>query len=184
MYISDKLRESNIAEYLLYMWQVEDLIRANGLDIDRLSTGYLSQFGTEGEQKARLVGWYEELINMMREEVVEKSGHLQINKNIIIMLTDLHLRLLRTPKFADYSSAYYRILPFIVELRAKNRQGCGEEKDEVETCLDALYGLLLLHLQGKKVSSETELALAEVSKFVALLSDYYKKEKRGELDFD
>ena len=121
---------------------------------------------------------------MMREEGVEKSGHLQINKNIIIMLTDLHLRLLRTPKFADYSSAYYRILPFIVELRAKNRQGGGEEKDEIETCLDALYGLLLLHLQGKKVSSETELALAEVSKFVALLSDYYKKEKRGELDFD
>lgn len=184
MYISDKLRESSIAEYLLYMWQVEDLIRANGLDIDRLSAGYLSQFGTEGEQKDRLVGWYEELINMMREEGVEKSGHLQINKNIIIMLTDLHLRLLRTPKFADCSSAYYRVLPFIVELRAKNRQGGGEEKDEVETCLDALYGLLLLHLQGKKVSSETELALAEVSKFVALLSDYYKKEKAGELDFD
>ncbi|MBR3455781.1 MAG: DUF4924 family protein [Bacteroidaceae bacterium] len=184
MYISERLRENNIAEYLLYMWQVEDIIRANGLDIERLREGYLSQFGAEGKQKEQLEGWYEQLIAMMREEGVEKKGHLQINKNIIIMLTDLHLRLLRTPKFADYSAAYYHILPFIVELRAKNRQGGEEEKDEMETCLDALYGLMLLHLQGKKVSGDTELALAEVAKFMALLSNYYKKEKAGELDFD
>ena len=184
MYISEKLKDSSIAEYLLYMWHVEDIIRANGLDIERLEANYLSQFGLEGEQKARLLGWYESLIEMMREEGVTEKGHLQVNKNIVIMLTDLHLRLLRVPKFSVYSSVYYRVLPFIVELRAKNRLGGGEEKDEVETCLDALYGLMLLHLQGKKVSGDTELALAEVSKFLALLSDYYKKEKNGELDFD
>ena len=28
MYIAQELRKSNIAEYLLYMWQVEDTIRA------------------------------------------------------------------------------------------------------------------------------------------------------------
>lgn len=184
MYISEKLKESSIVEYLLYMWQVEDIIRANGLDIDRLTSGYLSQFEVDDEARERLVGWYEQLISMMREEGVEKHGHLQINKNIVIMLTDLHLRLLRTPKFSTYSSAYYHILPFIVELRAKNRQNGGEEKCEIETCLDALYGLMLLHLQGKEVSGGTELALAEVSKFMALLSGYYKKEKNGELDFD
>lgn len=184
MYISEKIRENSIAEYLLYMWQVENIIRANDLNIDKLSAGYLSQFQVEGEEKERLIGWYDQLIGMMHEEGVEQQGHLQINKNIVIMLTDLHLRLLRTPKFADYSSAYYHILPFIVELRAKNRQGGGEEKDEIETCLEALYGLMLLHLQGKDVSGSTELALAEVAKFMALLSDYYKKEKNGELDFD
>ena len=32
---SAKKRE-NIAEYLLYMWQIEDLIRAFGLDTDRI----------------------------------------------------------------------------------------------------------------------------------------------------
>ena len=36
MIIAKKLKEQNIAEYLIYMWQVEDLIRANGCDIDRL----------------------------------------------------------------------------------------------------------------------------------------------------
>ncbi|MBR2242341.1 MAG: DUF4924 family protein, partial [Prevotella sp.] len=28
MYIAKELRKKNIAEYLLYMWQVEDLLRA------------------------------------------------------------------------------------------------------------------------------------------------------------
>lgn len=32
---SAKKRE-NIAEYVLYMWQIEDLIRAYGLDIDKI----------------------------------------------------------------------------------------------------------------------------------------------------
>ena len=34
---SVKKRE-NIAEYLLYMWQIEDIIRAYGLDPDRIQS--------------------------------------------------------------------------------------------------------------------------------------------------
>ena len=33
MFISKQLKENNIAEYLIYMWQVEDMIRANGCDL-------------------------------------------------------------------------------------------------------------------------------------------------------
>lgn len=36
MKIAQQLKEKNIAEYLIYMWQVEDLLRANGCDIDRI----------------------------------------------------------------------------------------------------------------------------------------------------
>ena len=31
MFTAEQLRKQNIAEYLLYMWQIEDLIRANAL---------------------------------------------------------------------------------------------------------------------------------------------------------
>ena len=34
MIIARRKRKENIAEYLLYMWQVEDLIRANNFDMD------------------------------------------------------------------------------------------------------------------------------------------------------
>ena len=34
MIIAQQKRKENIAEYLLYLWQVEDLLRACHLDID------------------------------------------------------------------------------------------------------------------------------------------------------
>ena len=117
MYISQQLKQQNIAEYLLYMWQIEDLIRANGFDMEKIRKSVIEPYPIAEEQKKALAVWYEDLINMMHDEGVMEKGHLQINKNIIIWLTDLHLRLLRSPKFPYYSAAYYKALPFIVELR-------------------------------------------------------------------
>ena len=36
MLVAEKLRQENIAEYLLYMWQVEDLIRTCKFDLDTI----------------------------------------------------------------------------------------------------------------------------------------------------
>jgi len=41
---------------------------------------------------------------------------------------------------------------------------------------------MLLKLQKREVSRETAAAVAEISRFIALLAAYYKKEKNGELD--
>ena len=144
MYISQQFKKKNIAEYLLYMWQVEDLIRANGCDMGKIRKNIIEPYPATDEQKQELARWYEDLINMMQQEGVMEKGHLQINKNVIVWLTDLHLRLLRSPKFPYYTAAYYKVLPFIVELRAK-----GGDKDvpELETCFDAMYGVLMLKLQ-------------------------------------
>ena len=181
MYISQQLKQQNIAEYLLYMWQIEDLIRANGFDMEKIRKSVIEPYPIAEEQKKALAVWYEDLINMMHDEGVMEKGHLQINKNIIIWLTDLHLRLLRSPKFPYYSAAYYKALPFIVELRAK---GASKEVPEIETCFNALYGVLMLKLQHKEISEETQNALKVIGDFLALLSDYYVKDKKGDLDLD
>lgn len=178
---SEKKRE-NIAEYLLYMWQIEDLIRANGLDIDRIQSSIIDQYkDLSPEKKKEMREWYESLIDMMRREGVAEKGHLQLNKNVIIALDDLHRRLLADPKYASYSAQFYHTLPIIVELRAK----AGDNKaDEIETCFNALYGILMLRLQGKEISQETMQAAAQISKFLALLSHYYKKDYNNELFHD
>ena len=182
MYISQQLKKKSIVEYLLYMWQVEDLIRANGLDMENIRRNIISPYTSLDEgQKHELEQWYENLIRMMRDENVVKTGHLQININMIEWLTDLHLRLLRSPKFSYYSAAYYKALPFIVELRAK---GASKEVPEIETCFNALYGVLMLKLQHKEISEETQNALKVIGDFLALLSDYYVKDKKGDLDLD
>lgn len=179
MITASQKKRDNIAEYLLYMWQIEDLIRANNLDIDKIQSNIIDNYKNISEdERKQMREWYESLIDMMRREDVKDKGHIQLNKNVIIALDDLHRRLLADPKFASYSAQYYHTLPIIVELRAK----AGDNKaDEIETCFNALYGILMLKLQGKDISPETLQAASQISKFLGLLSHYYKLDFNNEL---
>ena len=180
MYISRQLKQENIAEYLLYMWQVEDLIRANHFDLAEIRKMIIDPYPISDEQKSELEQWYSDLIAMMQQENVCEKGHLQINKNVAASLYELHLQLLKSPKHPFYSAAYYRALPFIVELRGK---GCAKDESEIENCFDAMYGLMMLKLQGKPVSKETAHAMECIAKLLGMLSEYYKKDKIGEVEF-
>lgn len=171
MKLTQQLKEKNIAEYLLYMWQVEDLLRANGCDMEQMERNILSQYAEE--ERPALREWYGNLAEMMRMEDVTERGHLQINRNIILDLTELHARLLASAEHPFYHAAYFKALPFIVELRQKSGK---KEEPELETCFEALYGLLLLRLQKKEISKETTEAMAAVSGFIAQLAQLYKVE--------
>lgn len=179
MLIAKKLKEDNIAEYLLYMWQVEDLIRANELDIDKIDEQIISRFDQPDNIKNEIREWYENLIEMMRRENLTEQGHLIINKNVISELTELHHLLLKSPKETDYSDTYYKTLPFIVELRSKY---ADKNIPELETCFAALYGYLLMRLQKREISGETQAALSQVSSFLRILSQKYKEDRAGNLD--
>ncbi|MCM1033314.1 MAG: DUF4924 family protein [Odoribacter sp.] len=170
MYIASQKRKENIAEYLLYMWQVEDLIRANDLDIDKIKKNVIDRYKLDSARRKEMTEWYESLIDMMRRESVEEKGHLQLNKNVIIQLVDLHNALLKDPRFGNYTKEFYASLPYIVELRAKSGD---DPKGEVETCFNALYGMLMLRLRSKEVTPETQNAIKHISRFIALLSNYY-----------
>lgn len=172
-------KKENIAEYLLYMWQIEDLIRAFGLDLDRIKANIVDKYtGLTDKEKKDMTEWYESLIDMMRREGVAETGHIQLNKNVILTLTDLHNRLMQDSRFSDYNAQYYKTLPYIVEIRSK--AGCNK-KGEIESCFDALYGLLLLRLQKKEVSEETSLATKQISSYLSMLAGYYKKDYNDEL---
>ena len=142
MYIANELRKTNIAEYLLYMWQMEDTVRAFDCSLQR---------------------------------------HLQINKVTMQMLIELHSQLLQSSKFPFYNTAYYKVLPFIVELR---NRGANKEENEIETCFNSLYGVMLLRLQKKNISPDTAHAVKEITTFIGMLSDYYKKDKEEGLKFE
>ena len=181
MIIAQQKRKENICEYLLYMWQVEDLIRANHFDMEQIRQHVVSRYQQPDEVKEKIAVWYEELIDMMRSEGVMESGHIQLNKNVIISLTDLHLRLLKSPKEMVYGATYYKTLPYIVQLRAKSG---GTEVPEIETCFTALYGYLMLRMQGKEVSSETMEAIRQISSLLAMLAEKYRADMSGELELE
>ena len=179
MLIAQAKRKENIAEYLLYMWQVEDMIRANHFDIEEIDKNIISRFNLDDKSSKETREWYENLLKMMELEHVKEKGHLQINKNVIIRLTDLHLQLMKSPKYPQYGAQFYQALPYIVELRSKASK--DEQVGELETCFNALYGILLLRLQGKEISEATQKAIAQISYFIGLLAAYYKKDEENPL---
>ena len=181
MFVSRELRKKNIAEYLLYMWQVEDLLRANELSLDKVKTNIVEPYALPDEQSGELLQWYADLIDMMHQEDVNEKRHLQIIRNVIIKLSDLHMRLLKSPKVPFYSAAYYKALPFIVEFRTKSE---GREKNELENCFDALYMLWMMKLQKREINEETLKAAAEIGKFISMLSLYFKEDEEGKLDLE
>lgn len=178
MVIASKKRKENIAEYILYMWQVEDLIRANHLNIAEIRQNIIDRFALTEQQRHDMEEWYESLIDMMRSEGVTEYGHLQINNNMLNQLVQLHQILLKDPAFPEYTAEFYRTLPFIVELRGK----AGDYKvGEIETCFTALYGMLIMKLQHKELSEETKHAIVQISKFISILSKYFHLDEADKL---
>lgn len=202
MFIAKKLRKESIAEYLLYMWQIEDTIRAMGCSLPLIRKAYISKFTDyTDEQKEEEADWFGDLIRMMNEEGKREYGHLNINQVLMTDLTDLHQRLLQSNRFPFYNAEYYKVLPYIVEIRSKNKRALlkaaeetgmeaqrtaidqQEKESEIETCFDTLYGTMMLKMQKKEVTPETEHAVKEISTFIGMLSDYYIKDRDEGLDF-
>lgn len=198
MIIANRLKNENRAEYLLYMWQVEDIIRLYDCNIDRISDEYLSRFQLDADTMVAMREWYENLCEMMRSEAKKENGHLQINENVIIGLADLNAQLLASEKFPYYKQMYYKVLPYVVELRAKraanheSEEGNAEathapeegEADEFRLLFELLYGVMMLRLQKKPISDDTARATKDITALLGQLSDYWKADKKGELKFD
>ncbi len=180
MFISQELRKKNIAEYLLYMWQVEDTIRAFDCSLSRIRREYVDRFDYDDDQKDELIDWFGNLITMMNQEGCREKGHLQINKVTMQLLQELHHQLLDSPKFPFYNSEYLKCLPYIVELR---NRCVDKDEHEVETCFNSLYGVMMLRLQKKTISPETASAIKEISTLIGMLNDYYLKDREEPLEF-
>lgn len=180
MFIAKSIREKSVVEYLLYMWQMEDLIRAYGCSLTRIRREYIDRFEYTDQQKDEEEDWFGDLIRMMNQEGKREKGHLAINEVLLQDLGDLHVRLLQSTRFPFYSAEYYRVLPFIVELRQKGDKEIGE----VETCLNALYGVILLRMRQKPISPETAHAIKAITTFLGMLSDYYIKDRTEGLEWE
>ena len=175
MLIAKKLRKQNIVAYVLYMYQVEDIIRSYECDIQKIAEEYLPRFDYDDEELEQALQWYDGLACMMQEEGCRERGHVQVVRNTIFLLADRHRELLADPQESIYNAAYYKALPFIVELRSK---GNGKMKSELETALDALYGITLLRMQNKPVGAETSAAISAISNLLNMLTEKYNPQQQ------
>ena len=172
MLIAREKKKENIIEYILYMWQVEDLIRAYKFDISSIEEGLILQFNQPAYIKEEIKQWYIELIKLMKKQGVENKGHLEFLNNTVKDLYRLHLQILKSQDESQYFDIYCQALPNIKDLDARSK---NNSLNEIETCLNGLYGLLMLRLQKKDISSETTIAMTTFSKLLAYLAAKYKE---------
>jgi len=170
MIIAEQKRKENIAEYLLYMYQVEDMIRANKMDLDGIEATLISKFEVPYEVKRDMREWYKTLITMMREEQKEVSGHLNLLETTAEQLSEMHHQLLNQGIDNGYKETYAKAKPHIEALRMRS----GHSKDsDIQVALNGLYGLLILKLKKTLITEETTAAFETIRELVAELSSRY-----------
>ena len=178
MFVARKKRKENIAEYILYMFQVEDLVRAFKCDMGLLKSQLISRYDVDDEQLEEVTAWYKNIVVMMEKEGVEHSGHLQFLNNHINDLNDFHLKVLKEEVSPEYSASYGNNIGLINEFRLKGNASASD----VEACINAIYAYLLLKIQNKEITSGTEQVMKQFARQLAILSKLYKDFEEGNLE--
>ena len=144
-----KSKKDNIAEYILYLWQMEDYLRAF-------------------PQNADATPELHELNEMMHREGIVESGHLQLAQNALAELEDLHAQL--SDEDAMYRAAIIRLQPSLNLLKAKTDR---PTMSDIEACLLLLYQIMLLRLQKKEITPQTASVQQQATQVLTFLSRTY-----------
>jgi hypothetical protein len=144
-----KSKKENIAEYILYLWQMEDYLRAFPQQADNYQELY-------------------DLHNMMHQENIMQKGHLQLAINALNELEELHTELLETE--APYKATILHIQPSLNIFKAKTDNPC---MSDIEACLTLLYQVMMLRLQQKEISQETQIVVNDATQLLRFLSRTY-----------
>lgn len=179
MLIAKAKRKENIVEYLLYMYQIEDIIRSLGLDLEAIDRRVVANFDQAAEVKAQIKEWYAGLIRDMKSNSLERSGHLPFLKELIKELQELHTSLLTTVQDKEYQELYNQAREELIML--VKRSGGAQLDNEIDVAVNGMYGLLILKLKKEEISDDTMKAMQKVSKMLARLALQFKHKEDGSL---
>lgn len=180
MLIAKKTKEDNIAEHVIYMFQIEDLIRANQLDLETIINTIIRPQIQDEQLLHAYTKWYNDLIQQMKNEGIEKQGHLSDVNEILMELLMLHNTMLNILNDADYKKRFEVALPVIKDFQVKSN---SSDINVIEVAFNALYTKMILKLKGQSFSASTEEAFNQISQLLGYLAIYYKKMRNGELNF-
>lgn len=154
-----KNKKENIAEYILYLWQLEDYLRA---------------FPESAEGNEEL----SDILRMMHADDVMDAGHIQLAQIALKELELLSDDILTQE--ATYRAAMIRITPALNLLKARTDR---PTMSNIEACLVLLYQIMMLRLQKRPVSAETQEVQQQATSILQYLSKtYYKQDELSDDD--
>lgn len=142
-------KKDNIAEYILYLWQMEDYLRAF-------------------PQNADATPELHELNEMMHREGILEGGHLALATNALSEVEELHAQIL--DEDAMYRAAMIRLRPALNLLKAKTDR---PTMSDIEACFVLLYQIMMLRLQKKEITPETADVQQRATQVLTFLSKCY-----------
>lgn len=180
MDIAKAKRRDNIAEYILYLWQLEDLLRALQFSPEAIfSTLIAPRQEIAEEQKQIFLLWYMDLANLLQEEDKDEKGHLEHTLHLIDDLHNLHLQLLKLPSGEHYRRTYARLEAELPGLRAVLG---NPGMNDTELCFRALYAAMLYRIKGEGDKTAVTDTLEFISPVIAELADVYRRVEGGQMD--
>ena len=177
MDIAQAKRKENIAEYILYLWQIEDLLRALQFSPEAIYSQFVAPRNLDEQSQNVLLMWYMDIATLLREEEKESSGHLDHTLHLVADLHNLHLQLMQLPVGAAYRAKVAHLEPYLPTLRTI----FGKNISDTELCFRALYAAMLYRIKGggERAIEDT---LAVVSPAIGELAAIYGKIERGEIN--
>lgn len=180
MDIAQAKRKQNIAEYILYLWQLEDLLRAMQFSPEAIYSQLVAPRQIDEGVKHEYLIWYMDIVNLLRKEGKEESGHLEHTLHLIGDMHNLHLQLMQHPIGEHYRKTFGALAPQLPILRGLIKK---EDICDTELCFRALYAVMLYRIKGDEKRAEAIKDTMElVSPVIAELAAMYGKVERGEID--
>lgn len=177
MLIAKEKAKKSIGEYFIYMFQIEDLLRACEFNKDLIDSNIISQYEVDDTQKQDIEDWYMGLVELMETEKITEKGHLTFLTNKMNEVFDFHLYLLQNKDQTAYQQLYKETEAELVDFASKH----NSKSNAVVLIANAIYAYYLLRLKKETISKETSEAVAKFSKLFALLSQKFSEYESGKL---
>lgn len=180
MLIAQAKQEENIVEYILYMFQLHDMLRGLNFEENAIREKLASPMAASKDQEEQIMTWYNDLIGQMDKEGLRVKGIVSDVLSKVQELTLLHGMLLQQLNDDKYKKLYEEVNPFIEEYRMKSKD---EGVSDILICLNALYAKLLLKLKKVGISDSSEEAFTSFSNLLSHIALRYKEMYQGRLNF-
>ncbi|MCL6260380.1 DUF4924 family protein [Aquiflexum sp. TKW24L] len=148
--VAEKKKAQNIPEYIIYMYQMEDLLRVYNFNMEDIRQYVISHYPISEGEKTEAAVWFSDMAFDMKNAKVEETGHLPQTQELVDKLAAIHWSLLKTDK--DYFDLFQKAKPHFIRLFLE--AGENAPKHEIQIALNAIYGQLLARLRSREVPTE------------------------------
>ena len=149
--IADRKKSQNIGEYLVYMYQMEDLIRSYQGNMEEIGQYVVSHYPVSEAEKERIKTWFAGLAASMKQQELMQKGHLLELQDLVQQLLELHYQLLKTD--ANYVATFHSAKAHLLEaVKAAQTEEIG---NEIQICLNGKVArttidfILLCHIHAE-----------------------------------